>query len=285
MKKYFLILIILISTYNYSQSNIKGKLIDGETDIALPYANIGIQGTNIGTVSDKNGHFNLRLKKNQSLNDSLKFSFIGYKTNSIQIASLVNKSNVIKMTPSADELSEVVISSKKPKQKIIGRNHIGTTTLWTNFYIAGEKQNDRLGKELGMKFNLRGDYRLKSLNFYVGSNQYNSVKFRLNVYKIDNNQPTELINNEDIIFEVGDIQTDWFKVDLNEYDIYLKEELGDFAVTIQWLESDKKKSDSKFFSIPTSLNPLDTKYFREKGMSKWNSSNHNLSFYLVVDRY
>ena len=285
MKTPFLILIILISTYNYSQSNIRGKIIDVENKTVLPYANIGIQGTNIGTVSDKNGFFNLRLKKDQNLNDSLQFSFIGYKTNSIQIATLLNRENLVEMTSKADELSEVIISSKKPRQKIIGRNHIGTGTLWSNFYIAGEKQDDRLGKELGMKFNLRGDYRLKSLNFYVGPNEYNSVKFRVNIYKIDNNQPTELMNGEDIIFEIGDIQSEWFKVDLNEYDIYLKEEIGDFAVTIQWLESDQKTSDSKFFSIPSSINPLDTKYFREKGMSEWKSSNHNLSFYLVVDRY
>lgn len=285
MNKIFLVLFFLISALNYAQSNIKGKVIDAATKSALPYANIGIQGTTIGTVSDRNGNFTLHLKKNLRPNDTLIFSFLGYKTNLIQISSLLNIENVVEMTPQADQLSEVVLPSKKPKEKIIGRNHIGTGTFWFNFYTADELQDDKLGTEAGMKFNLNGDYRLKSLNFYVGSNQYNSVKFRLNVYRLDNNEPTELLNREDIIFDVGNIQSDWFKVDLDNYNIYLKEELGSFAVTIQWLESKKKASDSKFFSIPLSINPLDTKFFREKGTSKWKSSNHNLSFYLEVDRY
>lgn len=285
MNKILLILFFLISAFSYSQSNIKGKVIDAETKSELPYANIGIQGTNIGTVTDKDGNFNLNLKTNLVSDDTLQFSFLGYKTNLIQISSLLNNENIIEMIPQADQLTEAVITSKKPKEKIIGRNHIGTRTLWFNFYTAGEVQDDRLGTEAGMKFNLNGDYRLKSLNFYVGSNQYDSVKFRLNIYRLDNNQPTELLNREDIIFNVGDIRSDWFKVDLNNYNIYLEEELGSFAVTIQWLESEKKAPDSKFFSIPSGINPLDTNYFREKGMSEWKSSNHNLSFYLVVDRY
>ncbi|MBI6117894.1 carboxypeptidase-like regulatory domain-containing protein [Salegentibacter maritimus] len=285
MNKILSILFFSISAFTYSQSNIKGKIIDADTKSELPYANIGIQGTNIGTVSDKNGNFNLNLNKKLRSSDTLQFSFLGYKKKLIQISSLRNKENVVKMIPQSDKLTEVVIPSKKPKEKTIGRNHIGTGTLWFNFYTAGEVQNDKLGTEAGMKFNLNGDYRLKSLNFYVGSNQYNSVKFRLNVYRLDNNEPTELLNREDIIFDVGDIQSDWFKVDLDTYDIYLEEELGSFAVTIQWLESKKKTPDSKFFAIPLGINPLDTKYFREKGMSNWNSSNHNLSFYLEVDRY
>ncbi|EMY82274.1 putative outer membrane protein [Psychroflexus gondwanensis ACAM 44] len=285
MKKTFLISFILISAFNYAQNSIQGKIIDAETKLELPYVNIGIPKTNIGTVSNKDGYFNLRLNKNVKPNDSLQFSFIGYESKLIKISSFSNSKVKIEMTPHIDQLSEVVLSSKKPKRKILGRNHKGTGTMWYNFYIAGEKQDDRLGKEVGMRFNLKGDYRVNSLNFYIGQNEYNSIKFRLNVYRIENNEPLELLNDKNIIFDVENIQSDWFKVDLRRYDIYLKEELGSFAVTIQWLESKKKTTQSKFFSIPGSINPLDTQYYREKGMSQWKSANRNLSFYLEVDRY
>jgi hypothetical protein len=285
MKKTLLSLIILISTYNYAQINIRGKVIDSETKTVLPYTAIGIQGTNIGTVSDKNGYFVLNFKNQLRSNDTLQFSFIGYKTNLIQIATLLNKENVVEMKPKENQLEEVVLMSKAPKEKIIGRNHIGTGTLWSNFYVRNEDQDDKLGRELGMKFSINGDYRLKYLNFYIGSNEYNSEKFRLNIYKLDNDIPSELLNNEDIIFEVRGVQSEWFKVDLTDYNLYLEKELGDFVATIQWLESNKKTPSSKFFSIPLAINPLDTKYFREKGMSEWTSSNHNLSFYFIVDSY
>ena len=285
MKPVFLTVMVLFGLYVQAQTKITGKVIDAETQAALAFTNIGILGTTTGTVSDHNGNFSLSLNTKLSFKDTLQFSFIGYKTTSIVISRLKPSDNIIEMVPQADQLDQVVITGIKPKEKIIGRNHIGSGTLWSNFYIAGEEQDDRLGRELGMRFNLKGDYRLKTFSFYIGSNEYNSVKFRLNVYKIDENGPAELLNKEDVIFDVGDIQSDWFELNLEDYNIYIKEELSSFAVTIQWLESDKKSQDSKYFSIPLSINPLDTKYFREKGMSQWKSSNHNLSFYLTVDRY
>jgi hypothetical protein len=285
MTKIFLTLSLLSIYLGFAQTKISGKVIDAETKTELAFTNIGIAGTTIGTVSDIDGKFSLNLDKALRAKDTLQFSFIGYRTTSVLISQLKQTDNSIEMMPQAVQLAEVVLSSKKPKEKIIGRNHIGTGTLWSNFYIAGEKQDDKLGREMGMKFNLKGNYRLKNLNFYIGSNQYKSIKFRMNVYELEDNKPSKLLNKEDIIFDVGDIQSDWFRLDLNEYNMYLKKELSEFAVTIQWLESDKKSPDSKFFAIPFSMNPLDTKYFREKGMSEWKSSNHNLSFYLTVDSY
>lgn len=268
-----------------AQTIIKGKVIDAETKTELPYTNIGILGTAIGTVSDGDGDFTLEINDTKYLKDRLMFSFLGYEDQFIPIVKLIDQNNTIELQPLADQLSEVTLTGKAPKEKTIGRNHTGTGTMWTNFYTAGETQNDRLGKEMGMKFNLRGNYRLKSLNFYIGDNEYNSVKFRLNVYQVEDNKPSVSLNKQDIIFDVGDVRSDWVSVDLDPYDIYLKEELESFAVTIQWLESDKKTPNSKFFSIPTGMSPLDRKFFREKGMADWKSSNQNLSFYLVVDKY
>jgi hypothetical protein len=43
------------------QININGTIREKGKDTNLPYANIGIYNTNIGTVSDKNGMFKLKV--------------------------------------------------------------------------------------------------------------------------------------------------------------------------------------------------------------------------------
>lgn len=286
MKKSLLILFICFNTISYAQSTIQGKVIDSETKSELPYVNIGIPGTKIGTVSNQTGNFKLyKVEGVSQLNDSLTFSYIGYKSEIIPISDFSEGNIQIEMTPEVSQLEEVVLGNKRPKRKSIGRDHKGTGTMWYNFYTAGEKQDDRLGKEMGMKFGLKGDYRVKSLNFYIGNNEYNSVKFRMNIYRVEDNIPVELINKENIVFEVGSINSDWYILNLDDYNIYLEKELGEIAVTIQWLESEKKTPKSKFFSIPAGINPLDTLFSREKGMAQWNSASRNLSFYLEVDQY
>ena len=285
MKRILAIIYLITITAGFAQTGIRGKIIDSETGLSLPYVNIGIPRTNIGTVSDNQGEFDLHLKEDIYLNDSIRFSFIGYKTEEFPISSLSKKENYIELIPEISQLQEVVFSSEEPKHKKLGRNHTGLKTLWYNLYTAGEEADDRLSKEFGMKFKLRNDCRVNSLNFYIGQNEYSSVKFRVNFYRLEDNLPGELLNKEDIVFEVKNGVSGWFTVDLVSYNIYLKEELEEVAVTIQWLESEKKNPESKFFSVPGAFSPFDTMYYREKGMAQWMNKGYNLSFYLDADCY
>ncbi len=75
-------------------------------------------------------------------------------------------------------------------------------TLIFNYY---EKDvDDRLSKEIGMKFKLKKDCKINDLNFNINSNEFSSLKFRLNFYKIENGFPTILIFEKDIVFEIKD---------------------------------------------------------------------------------
>lgn len=69
-------------------------------------------------------------------------------------------------------------------------------------------------------------------------------------------------------------------MNLEPYKIYLKKDLEEVGVTIQWLESVKKDADSKYFALSTAAGPFHTAYFREKAMDTWSKSGQNLSFYL-----
>lgn len=77
MKKILTITLLLttISLTSFSQQ-IRGKVIDKETNKAIPFANVSIEGTSIGTTSDDKGFFTLKKIEKDSL--FVEVSFIGY---------------------------------------------------------------------------------------------------------------------------------------------------------------------------------------------------------------
>jgi hypothetical protein len=96
----------------------------------------------------------------------------------------------------------------------------------------------------------------------------------------ENGIPTDLMVQKNIVFDIKDNFLGWFTVDLEPYHIYLKEEVEEIALTIQWLESVKAEMKSKYFAISTASSPTHTAYFREKAMDSWTKGGQNLSFYL-----
>jgi len=75
MKSKLSLSIILFCLFNtlHGQKTIAGSVIKQENNTPIAYVNIGIVGKNIGTVSDKDGKFNLLIEA-QYMYDSLLFS-------------------------------------------------------------------------------------------------------------------------------------------------------------------------------------------------------------------
>ena len=276
------ILFLLINLNSYSQEKIiKGVIKDAESKFFLQYANIGISNKNIGTVSNFDGKFSLKLNESINENDLVTFSYVGYQTKTVAISNLNLVNNEIELIPEKRQLEEVVVKFKKSKPKILGRNSKGLGLMHTNFYTYEEKDvDDRLSKEIGMKFKLQNDCKINDLNFNITTNEFSSLKFRLNIYQIENGFPTELIVEKDIIFEIKDEFKGWFYLDLKPYDILLEKQRENIAITIQWVESKKANEKSKYFSISSAMSLSETCFFREKAMDKWTKSGQGLSFYL-----
>ena len=280
--KLYLFLFVAITLNSFSQEKIiNGEIKDAENKTFLQYANIGISNKNTGTVSSFDGKFSLKLNESINENDLVTFSYVGYRTKTIAISKLNLLNNVIELEPEKNQLDEVVVKFVKPKPKILGRNSKGFGLMHTNFYTYYEKDvDDRLSKEVGMKFKLKKDCKINDLNFNITSNEFSSLKFRLNFYKIENGFPTELIVEKDIVFEIKDEFKGWFFLDLKPYEIYLDKETEDIAITIQWVESKKANEKSKYFGISTAISPTETFFSREKSMDTWTKSGASLSFYL-----
>lgn len=120
MNKTIALLFILFSTLLFSQTKgtISGTILDKEAENSpLPFANIFIKGTSIGTTTEFEGTYTFKVKPGTY---TLVFSFIGYKT--IEIPNIEVKEGqvtTVDQTMSASEgvsLSEIQITGSTKKE-------------------------------------------------------------------------------------------------------------------------------------------------------------------------
>ena len=84
MKKIY-IFIFLYSSLLFSQKEyfkITGQVVD-ENNVKVAYTNVSISSTNIGTICNSDGVFELVLTKDL-IHDTVEFSTIGFKTYNIK---------------------------------------------------------------------------------------------------------------------------------------------------------------------------------------------------------
>ena len=137
------------------QQDYKGKVLDSKTNEPLPFVNIGVFGKGIGTVSDEEGLFNLRIDKSKlDKTDTIQFSSLGYQTLKKAVKNLdfvYNDYPEILMRSENLNLNEVVVTNKSAYEvnEIVGYQNYGEQNFgyW--------KDNIALGGELATKIKVR----------------------------------------------------------------------------------------------------------------------------------
>lgn len=117
LKALFSSAILLYSFASHAQNapivnaTVSGSVLDATTDAPLVGATVTIKGTTNGSATDANGQF--QLVTGQKLPFTLIVSFLGY----IKKEVVVEDSGVtIKLDPSADNLEDVIISSRRRQE-------------------------------------------------------------------------------------------------------------------------------------------------------------------------
>ena len=115
MKKTLIALILLSTNFIFSQSVITGKVIDGEFNELLPFANVLLlttEGENIdGTSTDFDGAFTFEVLEGTYI---LEFSFVGYDSKRITDV-IVGQNEEYTLTttllPASNALDEVIVTT------------------------------------------------------------------------------------------------------------------------------------------------------------------------------
>ena len=100
------------SLASFAQGKVTGKVIDGETNDVLPFANIAVKGTTIGSTSDFDGLYELSLDPGTY---TIVFSFVGYETKEVSGVEIKSSGDVVDLNvtinATAATLEDVVITT------------------------------------------------------------------------------------------------------------------------------------------------------------------------------
>jgi hypothetical protein len=124
----------------------QGKVVDIQTGNPLIFASIFLSGTNIGTVSNSEGEFLIKIPMFLE-NKVIGFSSIGYKNLEIPIGQLNPEGNLVELVPNPIPIEEVTIINQDARDLLemalqsIPENYSNDPVMMTSFYRETIKQN------------------------------------------------------------------------------------------------------------------------------------------------
>ncbi len=253
---------------SFAQKTISGRVAEGPTGETLAYVSIGIPGTSIGTVAAGDGRFNLEIPENTTLTgkDSVQFSILGFGKKTLPLTAWTDatKSLEVRLEPATLQLREVVVRPDDTQLKTLGKEKTKYRMI-VNFALEG-KINQNLGSEIGRRFKIRKPSRLETFRFYVAANNFDTVRFRINVYDLYKGEPGENFLQDQIIVPLTGKKTGWVTVDLQAYEIYTGENL---AVSVEWIYGSK---GGTMLTLPIAMPAAGSKHFYKYGSrNKWKS--------------
>ncbi|MBI9069026.1 MAG: carboxypeptidase-like regulatory domain-containing protein [Salinivirgaceae bacterium] len=108
IKAFIVFLFLFFSSYTYAQvTRIRGNVIDKTTGEVLPFVNVSLEGTSIGTISGFDGEFFIETRNQVNI---LLASYIGYKKFRIEIKPGTFQEIEIDLEPETIEIEEIVVN-------------------------------------------------------------------------------------------------------------------------------------------------------------------------------
>ncbi|WP_159106000.1 carboxypeptidase-like regulatory domain-containing protein [Leeuwenhoekiella sp. MAR_2009_132] len=246
-----------------------GTIINAENQKPIEFVNIGILNKNQGTITDPNGKFILTIPK-KFTSDSITISHINYYSVNILAENFSNR--IIALQPKTRELTEVVVSSKKRKNKKIG---VKSYSRLLSMRVIS-KNNDIV--EAAQRINIPNEeIKVKAVNFAIRKwSEVEGVKVRINFYKNLDDTPDEKIVLKNIVADLpAQTDSDWIRIDLNENDIYISK---DFFVGIEFIPNFKKPTIVDLGGILTKGKG----YYRENSLGSWTKLNGGASINVEI---
>lgn len=244
-----------------AQTIIEGN-VKSLDNVIIPYCSIGIKDTKLGTITDENGNYKFKIPDNLD-NKEIVFSSIGYYDKIISINEL-KANSIIVLEYKTTNLNEVVISSKKMSEKVIGQK----TRPFLTFSKMFDKNVPTI--EQGSFFPVYQQTRLKSYNYYIiPSSKFKKITLKLNIYSIKNNIPDKSLLHENIIYKTS--STGWQNIDLSKYKLVFND-LDRIAVTLQLVDYEPLENTEFIFGLSAKKTLSENLLFRYQSQGIWEKS-------------
>jgi len=96
---------------------VKGKVKDSETKKSIIFGNVSITGTHIGTVTNIDGEFSIKVKKTLNAKE-LEFAHVGYNSKKVALSQLESEKNIIYLEPSSVSVDEVTVRPEDARKLV-----------------------------------------------------------------------------------------------------------------------------------------------------------------------
>lgn len=123
-----------------------GKIMDNQSKEAIVFANVYLDGSNIGTVTNSDGEFLLKIPSNKR-NAKIGIAHLGYKNLLLDVDQLAESRNMIYLDPVTIPIEEVTIHFSDAEQLVYlalmkkSDNYSKHPVMLTSFYRETIKQN------------------------------------------------------------------------------------------------------------------------------------------------
>ncbi|WBA42891.1 carboxypeptidase-like regulatory domain-containing protein [Hymenobacter canadensis] len=257
---------------------VEGQVLNDQTDEPVPFATLGVVGRSLGTVADEQGRYLLRLPP--GLTDTLVVTSVGFLRTAVAPAALLGGQRVVRVRPQAVALSGAVVEHSRVHPALLGRSTSTGDVLWTAGSSGKETVDDEWGWEVGTLLRPTRRAYLEEFHVFLATNTYQLLRFRLNLYAVENGRPGRALLTKDIQLSCENKARGWLTVDLRPYALELAAE--PVAATIQWLQSEKTDPEDKYFSVPVTRQNKQVMVERENSQAAWTLHALQPSLYFTV---
>jgi len=241
-------------------------VLTNETRRGIGFVNVGIIGKNVGTVTDQLGNFSLVIDSRYD-NDSLRFSLIGYEPKSYLVRAFREDSGKeILLKPKMYNLDEVKVTYHRARSIRLG------VPVVSDQLKSGFTDNE-LGSEMGIKIETNGRVRLEDINLNVATCTYDSVTYRLNIYKcMDEDEYINILQKPIYVTFSKDKILEAISLDLKKFSIIIE---GTVLITLELykdLGEGRLLFHTQFFTGTT--------YHRKTSEGRWTAAPGLIGMYL-----
>ena len=145
MKLLLLLLFLFFSSFVLSSQNIKGVVLDHQSNKPLENVHVYVNNSKKGTVTNKKGAYILNVKINKT--DTVSFSTLGYFTKKYLLSGLKKDNYTVFLHKKIEAIDEVIVTSNKELNSKIrfkklaflktGRHSFASSLIGPKIYVIG----------------------------------------------------------------------------------------------------------------------------------------------------
>ncbi|WP_185731324.1 serine hydrolase [Larkinella rosea] len=246
MKRFMRIipLFFLFATTGFGQLIIKGTVLNQATQQPVPYANIGILNSNVGTLSNPDGSFSIMIPQKHR-KDILHFSALGFRKKAVPMRFFQpEKPLTVFLAERTKTLHAITITGKKERNQTfeLGNRSFRGGVLETDTTYAGRSMALLIKpKEADVKKGFTFPVFLEKASLRIFRNNLKSFRFRIRFNKVDplTGQPGEDLVQQSMIVE-STMKNGWLAFDLSALRYPVS---GPFFVTFEQITDLKDRTD------------------------------------------